>query len=154
MIAGLKFRRLDYLADQLGGSLARRFAGELGEEVVVTPVPLGRWRRLRRGFDQAEALATVVARESDKKLVSLLERQRSTPPQSLAGFEARRANLQGAFRVRPVAAAPWRGCHIVLVDDVVTTGATLEAAASALLEAGIPSVTALVAGRTAAPGER
>jgi ComF family protein len=161
VIAALKFRRLDYLGSQLGAELGRRFAAELAEVEVVTAVPLGWWRRLGRGYDQAEAIATAVAPLCGKKadgsgrgrpLRRLLERRRATTPQSLAGREERRKNLQGAFAATAAAKA-WRGCHILLVDDVVTTGATLEAAAGALLAAGVGAVTALVAGRTPPPDE-
>jgi ComF family protein len=162
VIAALKFRRLDYLGSQLGAALGRRFAAELAEVEVVTAVPLGWWRRLGRGYDQAEAIATAVAPLCGKKadgsgqgrpLRRLLERRRATTPQSLAGREERRKNLQGAFAATAAVAKTWRGCHILLVDDVVTTGATLAAAAEALLAAGAGVVTALVAGRTPPPGE-
>lgn len=154
VIGGLKFRRLDYLGGQLGAELGRRFAAELEEVEVATAVPLGGWRRLARGYDQAEAIATVVAAgRPGLELAPLLTRRRATPPQSLAGAGQRRRNLAGAFAPRPALAKKWRGCHILLVDDVITTGATLEAAAATLLEGGAGAVTALVAARTAPPAE-
>lgn len=159
VIAALKFRRLDYLGTQLGGELGRRFGAQLDEVEVVTAVPLGWWRRLGRGYDQAEAIATAVAPfcgglaggSRGRPLRPLLERRRTTPPQSLASFEERRRNLEGAFAAKAAVAKTWRGSHILLVDDVTTTGATLEAAAFALLAGGAGAVTALVAGRTPAP---
>ncbi len=154
VIAGLKFRRLDYLGRQLGEALGRRFGPALAAVDVVTPVPLGFWRRLGRGFDQAEAIAAALAPHCGpgRPLRRLLARRRATPPQSLSSFTERRRNLEHAFRPTAEARA-WRGCHILLVDDVVTTGATLEAAAAALLAAGAGEVSALAAARTAAPDE-
>lgn len=154
VIAALKFRRLDYLGRQLGAELGRRFGPRLDEIDLVTAVPLGFWRRLGRGFDQAEAIAAALAPGcgDGRPCRRLLARRRGTPPQSLATFAERRRNLTDAFR--PTAAAKaWRGCHILLVDDVITTGATLEAAAATLLEAGAGRVTALAAARTASPAE-
>lgn len=153
MIAGLKFRRLDYLGGQLGAELGRRFAAELAGADVVAAVPLGFWRRLGRGYDQAEAIATAAGRAAGRPVAGLLSRRRSTAPQSLAGLERRRRNLEGAFAPTAALRGKWRGCHILLVDDVITTGATLEAAARALLEGGAGAVTALVAARTAPPDE-
>jgi ComF family protein len=157
VIAALKFRRLDYLGRQLGDELGRRLRAELATVDVVTAVPLGFWRRLGRGFDQAEAIAAAVAPhcgagKGGRPCRRLLARRRATPPQSLASREERQRNLAGAFRPRAAAKA-WRGCHILLVDDVITTGATVEAAAAALLEAGAGAVTVLAAARTAAAEE-
>jgi ComF family protein len=154
VIAGLKFRRLDYLGRQLGEQLGRRFAAELAEADVAAPVPLGFWRRLGRGFDQAEAIAAAVAGAAGIRMEPLLVRRRSTAPQSLRGVAERRRNLAGAFAARPAVGRTWRGCHILLVDDVITTGATLEAASAALLEAGAGAVTVLVAARTPPPADR
>jgi len=155
VIAGLKFRRLDYLGRQLGEQLGRRFTAELAGIDVVAPVPLGFWRRLGRGFDQAETIAAAVASTAGGlRLEALLSRRRSTAPQSLRGGAERRRNLAGAFAARAAVGKTWRGCHILLVDDVITTGATLEAASAALLEAGAGAVTALVAARTPAPAEQ
>ena len=87
--------------------------------------------------------------------MSALSRRRATPPQSLLGRDDRLANLRKAFRVPDPERV--RGLHLLLVDDVATTGATLDAAAAALKNAGAAAVTALVAGRTPlepAAGER
>lgn len=154
MIQALKFRRLDYLGRQLGRELGERHAEALTTVDVVAPVPLAWLRRLGRGFDQAEVIASAVAQVSGLPLRSLLVRRRGTRPQSrISGRAERQRNPMGAFAATRQLAKSWRGCHILLVDDVVTTGATLDAASRCLLEAGAGEVTALVVARTPAPGE-
>jgi len=153
VVRGLKFRRLDYLGRHLGELLADRFASELsdlgdlekGIDLIV-PVPLHWRRRLHRGYNQAQLIAAPLARRLALPLAPLLRRTRATPPQSLLGKTARLANLRRAFRVPH----PERlqGRHLLLVDDVATTGATLEAAAAVLRKAGAASVTAMTVGRT------
>ena len=142
VIQALKFRRLDYL----GRHLARILAEELpldGFDAVV-PVPLHWHRRLTRGYNQAERIARPLAGSLGLPLLPALRRVRRTPPQTSLGKADRLANLQRAFRVRRAV----RGLRLLLVDDVATTGATLEAAASVLKRAGAAGVTAAVAART------
>jgi ComF family protein len=146
VVRGLKFGRLDYL----GGHLATALADGLGDRLAgfdrVVPVPLHWRRRLARGYNQAEQIAKPLATRLGLPCAPLLTRRRATPPQSLLGKADRLANLRKAFRVpRP---GEVRGLHVLLVDDVATTGATLDAAARVLKNAGAASVTALVAGRT------
>lgn len=146
VVAGLKFRRLDYLGRQLGAAIAERWRVELGGHDWVVPLPLHWSRRLQRGFDQAARIATPIAAALGIPRVGALRRRRRTRPQSRLDREARLGNLEGAFAVRrPTAVA---GRRIVLVDDVVTTGATLAAAAAALRRAGAARVTAVAAART------
>jgi len=149
VVQALKFRRLDYL----GRHLAAALAAELGPRIeglteidCVVPVPLHWRRRLARGYNQAERIARPLAGFLGLPFDPILSRGRATPPQSLLGRAQRLANLRRAFRVP----RPWeiRGLHLLLVDDVATTGATLDAAAEALKRAGAATVTALVAGRT------
>lgn len=152
VVRALKFRRLDYLGRHLGELLADRYTGELAEPDapdgidLIVPVPLHWRRRLHRGYNQAALIARPLARRLGLPLVPLLRRVRATPPQSLLGKPARTANLRRAFRVPH----PERLCgrHLLLVDDVATTGATLEAASAVLRDAGAASVTAMTAGRT------
>ncbi len=150
VVRALKFRRLDYLGRHLGEALAERFAAQLGRVDLVVPVPLHWRRRLLRGYNQAERIARPLAQRLDLPVVSLLRRTRATPPQSLLGKAARVANLRRAFHVPDPARL--RGRHLLLVDDVATTGATLEAAAGILRAAGAAAVTAVTAGRTLSRG--
>jgi len=146
VIQALKFRRLDYLGRHLGEAVAARWSAEVGEADLVVPVPLHWRRQLSRGYNQAERIARAIARAADLPLVSALGRRRAGPPQSTLGREERRKNLRSAFRIRR--AARIHGRRIVLVDDVATTGATLEAAAAVLRQNGAAAVLAVVAGRT------
>jgi ComF family protein len=146
VVAGLKFRRLDYLGRHLGLALAEAFAADLAGLDLVVPVPLHWGRRLARGYNQAERIARPLADRLDLPLVQALSRCRVTPPQSTLARQARLENLAGAFRPRP--GVPLAGRRALLVDDVATTGATLDAAAHALKRAGAATVVAVVAGRT------
>lgn len=149
VVQGLKFRRLDYL----GRHLAAALADGLGEALDgfaridgVVPVPLHWRRRLTRGYNQAERIASPLAGRLGLPLIQALRRARPTPPQTSLGKADRLANLRQAFRVpRPGSV---RGLRLLLVDDVATTGATLDASAAALRQAGAAAVTAVVAART------
>ena len=112
------------------------------EPDAVTWVPLSRRRLSERGFDQARALAEAVSAASSVGTVPLLERTLDLQPQARRRGEERRAAMAGAFR--PVGPCPAR---VILVDDVLTTGATAGACARALREAGARHVTVLTAAR-------
>lgn len=148
VVQALKFRRLDYL----GRHLAVALVAELGPKLEglapvdrVVPVPLHWRRRLTRGYNQAERIARPLAGLLGLPFEPVLSRSRATPAQSRLGRVQRLANLRRAFHVQPGAI---QGLHVLLVDDVATTGATLDAAAEALKRAGAAAVTALVAART------
>ena len=109
---------------------------------LVVPVPLHPRRRRERGYDQAEALARAFATRTGGPLVRGLERVRSTRQQARLEAAARATNLAGAFRPAVAGADALAGRHVALVDDVVTTGATVHAARDALVAAGAQSVEA------------
>jgi ComF family protein len=119
---------------------------------LLIPLPLHRRRLRARGYDQALELARPLARQLGLPLrTDLLHRRRDTAPQSRLDAPARRKNLRGAFAVDIAALArmPALPAHVVLIDDVMTTGATLHAAAEALLRAGVARVDAWVCARVA-----
>ncbi len=155
MLTGLKFRRLEYLGVQLGRAVADLLRSELADCDLVVPVPL-HWRRfLRRGYNQAAVIARPVAAELDLPVASVLRRRRATPAQSRLRRAERRSNLRDAFSLRRLAFTAGVSCigrRVLLVDDVVTTGTTLETAATELRRAGAASVTALTIARTPEPG--
>jgi ComF family protein len=143
----LKYGGERRLAGPLGELMAMRWlrAGAGGE--VVVPVPVHRSRRRERGFDQAELLAEACARRLGRPIWHALERHERTAAQHALGRTDRARNVGGAFAVRPGWSAALRGRWLVLVDDVMTTGATLSACAGALLAAGAAAVSALTFAR-------
>jgi ComF family protein len=146
VVRRLKYGRLEFLAEDLAAGLARSVAGELDRHDWITAVPLHWRRRLERGYGQAALLAAAVGRRTGLPYRAILVRTRSTPPQAARSAARRRANVAGAFRCR--GARPLAGGRVLLVDDVATTGATLDAASRALKAAGATRVTALVAALT------
>ena len=126
--------------------LAEAGAELIAQADVFVPVPLHRWRLLKRRYNQSALLAARLARQSGKAAaVDALVRVRATPPQGHLKRAERAANVRGAFRVRDARAIA--GKRVLLVDDVMTTGATLNACAGALLDAGALSVDVLCVAR-------
>ncbi len=118
----------------------------LDEADLLVPLPLSALRLQERGYNQALLLARAL--EPAKVAADVLLRILHTPPQSSLARKERLQGLQHAFAVDPLRAAQVRGKRVVLVDDVMTTGATLHAAAGVLRQAGVHHITALVLART------
>jgi ComF family protein len=116
---------------------------------LIVPVPLHRWRLWKRRYNQAAVLARHLARLSGRPCDPLaLERKRPTPSQGeMKSAKARRKNVLGAFAVPKAKLAEVKGRNILVVDDVFTTGATLNACARALKRAGAGRVDALTLAR-------
>jgi ComF family protein len=150
IIKAFKFGGRQDLAGPLGRIVSDRWREEprLGPADLVVPVPL-HWRRERsRGYNQAAALARVFAGQTGLPMrADVLKRRRATKPQTSLGREDRRENVREAFVVRRPEAV--RGKTVLLVDDVCTTGATLEACARALKKSGARRVGAITAARQA-----
>jgi ComF family protein len=144
----LKYNDERRLAPPLGAAVARRWAhaGAAGEALV--PVPASPDRVRERGYDQAALIASEAGRQLRLPVLRVLERTRATAAQFDLDRAARATNLVDAFRVVDGdARAGIAGQWLVLVDDVVTTGATLAACATALLEVGALAVSAVAVAR-------
>lgn len=143
----LKYGGERRLAPPLGAAIARRWAraGRGGE--VLVPVPASPDRVRDRGYDQAALLAEEAGRRLRLPVMRAVERTRATTAQFDLDRAGRAANLGAAFRVAPGRRAQVVGRWVVLVDDVVTTGATLAACAVALLDAGAAAVSGVAVAR-------
>lgn len=149
LIASFKFRGLVELAGPLAAPLAARVAWLPVQASMVLPVPLSPRRLADRGYNQAWELARRVARRLGLPArCDLLRRTRETAHQADLPRPQRLQNLRDAFQVAPQAAALLSGRHVALVDDVMTTGATVREAALALQRAGAAAVSVWVLART------
>jgi ComF family protein len=148
LVHRLKYGDRLELARALGGLMTRSGAELLADAEVIVPVPLHRRRLWWRRFNQAMALAGAIARRSGVPCDPfLLARVKATKPQVGLSKAQRGENLQGAFRVPAEARPRLEGKRVLLVDDVVTTGATANAASRALLRGGARAVDVLAFAR-------
>jgi ComF family protein len=137
----LKYGKVRTLARPLSALLAQALPRDEAFDAAI-PVPLYWRRRLQRGFNQAELLARGLSGRTGIPVVKALRRVRPTPTQAGLGTSARRQNVARAFRARGV-----HGKRILLIDDVMTTGATASACALALKQAGARRVALLTVAR-------
>ncbi|AMJ63688.1 ComF family protein [Bosea sp. PAMC 26642] len=153
LVHRLKYGDRLELALTLGRMMTRAGRELLAEADLIVPVPLHRTRLWSRRFNQSAALANIVARESGVRLApAALSRVKRTRQQVGLTRAQRADNLQGAFRVPPPNRPLIEGRRILLVDDVLTTGATANAAARALLRAGASAVDVLIFARVVTDG--
>ena len=152
LLAQFKFQQDPGAAHALAQLLACTpgVAAALASASLIVPIPLSVERLRERGFNQAALLGQILARlpGSPDCASQLLLRCRHTPAQSSLPRGQRLGNLRGAFLVPPARAAQIAGQRLVLVDDIMTTGATLDAAAQALRQAGAIHICAMVVART------
>ena len=152
IVHAFKYEGRRTIGRRLGDMLRLTSADLLSDVRAVVPVPLHPWRRLTRGFNQAADLAHAL----DLPVVHALWRSRATSPQAGLTASARRRNVRGAFRLSPFVRVKTldsyvAGQRVVLVDDVWTTGATLNECARVLKEAGAAEVRAVTVARAKAP---
>ena len=146
LVRDLKFRGYSCLAEPLAAELHETYVGHAPDADALIPVPLNAQRRRERGFDQSLLLAKHLGASTGLPVLAALERTRYDRAQS-SGLtrEQRLVNVEGAFRVRQPGEVI--GGNILLIDDIATTGATLNACARELLTAGAASVSALTLAR-------
>lgn len=145
------------LAKSRFDSLASHYMGQLIWELThvsnvpcdyIIPIPL-HWRRFAyRGYNQATMMAKELAKKSKKPMIELLRRKKYTVFQSVLSTAERKENVTNAFTIRDHDVNQFTGKHLLLVDDLMTTGSTLKAAAKALLALNPASITAVVLCRT------
>ncbi len=135
------------VAEFMGRCLERAVRAAGIEPDVVTWVPTTAWRRRSRGYDQAEILAREVSARLRIRSFAALRRRRGGRTQVVLQPAGRLSNVRRAFTLRGEASSRLAGTHVLLVDDVLTTGATAVAAASAVGEAGVRSVRVLTFAR-------
>jgi ComF family protein len=148
LVHALKYQDRTDLAPAMGRWMARAGKELLGDADLLVPVPL-HWRRgWSRRYNQSAALARVIEQQSGVGLAPLaLRRVRPTQQQVGLSRSQRATNVQGAFKVAPDRQSQIHGRRVVLVDDVLTSGATVDACARALLRAKAASVDVLVFAR-------
>ncbi len=152
LILGFKHGDRTHGAPAFARWLARAGTETLCDAAVIAPVPLHRWRLFRRRYNQSALLAQALGRLTGVHVLpDLLVRRRNTRSQGRLNPPARRRNVRGAFALRPAAAAQVDGRRVLLIDDVLTTGATVEACARALRRGGAAAVDVLTLARVVRP---
>lgn len=164
-IYALKYYSIENLAETLGrlaiNHLKKEKLEDFFKEAILVPVPLYRRRQRRRGFNQSELIAKKIAEEFKIPVVSdLILRHRRTEIQAeIKDFKKRKANVSGAFKInpkkdfsvyknsRPALRGSGGQAKIILIDDVITSGATLEVCAQALAQAGFKKIYAFAIAR-------
>jgi ComF family protein len=143
IIHALKYERRRSIAPRLGALMRDCGTALLRDAAMVVPVPLHPRREYERGFNQADDLA----RHLGPPVINLLTRVRHTPSQIDLPRDRRQQNVHDAFALHPVPGSRFPAPIVVLIDDVSTTGSTLDACARVLKAAGVKEVRALTAAR-------
>jgi ComF family protein len=145
----LKYRGWAALADVMAEPMTRMWLSSdvAGEITALMPVPTTNSRLRERGYNQAELIARAVARPLDRPCEQILERTAARSTQTTLQPAARGANVAGAFRLRPDAHKRIQDAHILIVDDVLTTGATAIECTRTLVAAGVRCTSVLTYAR-------
>jgi ComF family protein len=157
IVHALKYESWTRAAEKMGERMSRmRFPADVEEEhVTLIPIPLSASRKRERGFNQSELLAAAVAKRRRLEMMNdVLHRETAIRSQTQLTPGERLSNVAGAFSVSNDSRSRIRGRHLMLVDDVITTGATLRAAAEALFAAGARTISYMTFGRAPASGDR
>jgi ComF family protein len=155
LVLKLKHADREDIAAMLASHMARAGRKLLALADVLVPVPLHRWRRIRRGFNQSALLAQALSRTSGvPPVLNAVRRVRRTPSLGPLSASSRLLALEDAFAVPPRQRPNLAGKGVLLIDDVMTSGATARACTRALLDAGARHVDVLVASRVADPRGR
>ena len=144
LIQLFKYGKVHSLADPLGRIMSLGLPRERTYDVIV-PMPMHWRRRLQRGFNQADLLARVLSRRIHVPVAAAVRRRKATPPQAGLTGSQRRLNMSGAFEVRDRNAIA--GKRVLLIDDVLTTGATAGACAQVMKRSGAEFVAVLTVAR-------
>ena len=145
LVAALKFRGAVGVAEAMAAQIVAGAPPEFLEGRTLVPVPLHPARQRARGFNQAERLAHAIASRTAQPVLDCLQRSGAAGTQMGRPRAERLLALEGAYTVRPGTTPPDR---VALIDDVITTGATLRACAAALRRAGVRQVVSLSYART------
>ncbi len=136
-----KHERVKEIGNILGLWAAKNLNSSLFQNSIIVPVPLHKQRQFDRGFNQSEQLSLILAQKFQIPAKSLLIKIKDTEPQSSLNREKRLLNIRGVFA--PAKDAKLSGANIILIDDITTTGATMEEAAKTLKKSGAKSVFGL-----------
>lgn len=141
LVGRMKFSDQPDLARMMAQWLLRLLPNDQPRDTVIIPVPLHRWRFIKRRYNQSALLALRLAELSGFKFApNVLSRKRPTLPQTSLSRSRRQANVRGAFSIVDKQASAIVGKSAIIVDDVITTGATIEACAQALRRGGARSI--------------
>ena len=146
LVGMLKFERVYASAAVIARAMQLQFLGSLPTDVAVSHLPTATSRVRQRGYDQAQLIAKKLSAYTEKPYINTLERH-GQQRQTGSKRAQRLVQLEGAFQARR--RAPGGELHIILIDDVMTTGASLESAANVLKRAGVSQVSAIVFARRA-----
>lgn len=149
LITGFKYSDKLHISDHFAKWMLRVGKEFIDEADIIVPVPLHRVRLFMRRYNQAALLSKSLGNNSGLNVCNdMLVRSKNTRPQAGLLFKQRALNVRGAFKINPKYTSYIVGKNIILVDDVMTTGATIEACAKVLKKAGAASVNVLTVGRT------